>query len=493
MEKIKNITPLLKEILDDIYSVDKSLKAHEDSLIIIIQELLRAKPEIKIDEIFISELRAKVLEKSKLLDFQSCKNMPNISWAWPFKKFVFVGATMALIATVILINLPKGGGNLAIKDMGDNAFGDILFSPSTADQKSSDSSVLRSGEEGAGSSSFIESTVPLGMGSGSISSEGLDMVAPFYYEPTNYNYVYAGKDFEVSDKGEVYRRTAGDAVKNELKKIAGKMNLNFINLDNFQNTNINSMEISEDREFGYSIYIDARQNNVSINMNWEKWPSRDSFPSPLSMPNDEEIISISDKFLSDYGINKGKYGKGEIVEQQEYYILESKEGGAPARGIIENVSVIYPLEINGQTVYDQGGNKYGMGLSVDLKYKKVTGAYNIVIGDIESSVYDIETDTTKILNFVKNGGMFGNYTYPEAKKTVNVEIGDPKKGLVQIWKTEEGKYSSFELFVPALIFPVNSVSDQTNFYRSSIVVPLVGEMMNQDNGPVRVLDIPAAE
>lgn len=50
----------IKQILKDVYLIDQSLKMHEKTLIKIIQELLRSKPESKIDEQFVRELRVKI-------------------------------------------------------------------------------------------------------------------------------------------------------------------------------------------------------------------------------------------------------------------------------------------------------------------------------------------------------------------------------------------------------------------------------------------------
>ena len=89
--------------------------------------------------------------------------------------------------------------------------------------------------------------------------------------------------------------------------------------------------------------------------------------------------------------------------------------------------------------------------------------------------------------FAKDGGLSKNYVYPNATKTINVELGTPELALVEIWQVSpEDKSDAKEIFVPSLIFPIIEMPDWPYIYKTSIVVPLVGEILNQQNNPIPV-------
>jgi len=431
----------IKQIIRDIYLIDKGLKMHEEALIKIIQELLRSKPENKIDENFVKELRIKVIERSKSLKLKEVdpqRNMFNILFNKRFA-YAFVGtALLACVVIVSIILLDKGEGGLAIKetikDIGENAFGEIYF----AQEGQKDGQIL-------------------GIGGGG----QVGVIAP---DAVNYVYTYNGEDFEISnDQVIVYRRSEGDSLSSSLGSLLTNVDLDLIDFSSFENTKINSIEISEDQEFGYSIHISSRQNTLSINANWEKWP-RDSSDQQGEELADEEAISIADRFFSDYGINMDMYEQGEV--------MNTRNGGV----FHENVMVVYPLKIDGQIVYDQGGQKYGVYVAVSSFHKRVTSANNIAVNIFESSGYNVAIDKDEAIVLAEQGGMFKNYTNPDAEKTVTIELGTPEIKLVKIWKVSEDKSSTQELFVPSLVFPVLEIPEGLYFYANNVVIPLVGDI-----------------
>jgi hypothetical protein len=109
----------------------------------------------------------------------------------------------------------------------------------------------------------------------------------------------------------------------------------------------------------------------------------------------------------------------------------------------------------------------------------VTGVYNIIIGNLESSKYEIETGSAKLIESAEKGGAYGYNYYSEEGNILNVELGAPKEGLMTVWKNETGKNDSIQLFVPALFFPIVS-SEVASSYGASVIVPLVGGMIDQN-------------
>lgn len=487
----------INKILQDIYAVDPSLKAHEASLIKIVENLLFFKPESKVDESFISELRIRLTDEARRLEkgnsrinffsFSDFFGIPPV-----FKRTAFAGAGLIVLLLAVFVGLknlrtPENSlenfaiNGFEIKEVEKNAFGEIVFSPQTSalenqtgQEKSAPQPLSAVGMDGGGGISRSEYA----------STESSSFIVP-PFELTNLNYVYKGGDFEVNNSNDqVYRASVNSTLGGNLARVVSSMNLNIVDLAKFGSLKVNNLEISEDKDFGYSIYIDLRQNNFSINMNWEKWPqNRENFP--VQQIPDEQIIAISDQFLTNYGIDMKNYGKGEIVKNQYGILYAEKIESMPQREpIIENVSVVYPLVIGGQTVFEQGGQKYGLTVSLDLRYKKVTGAYNINSGNFESSKYDIETNSEKIIELAEGGGLYLNYRYPEATKTQEIDLGTPTQGLVVIWRTEEGKINSTQLLVPAMFFPMNSKDDWRNF----IAVPLVGGMVESRSEVIPLME-----
>jgi len=463
----------IKQILSDIYSIDPSLKSKEGVLLGIIQELLAARPDSKVNQEFINNLRLKLInERSKSTELKPINNMFNFL----SKKFIFSGAAaLCLVAVVTFLVLQDNSGQLAIKNVGSNAFGElILDSAHSEPARESEDAAAQNSPQPTKATSGIE--VPLGMGAGGTATS--PMVPP-YYESTNYRYVYQGGDLELASQGNVYKRTADSSLSSQLAKVIGKMNLGIFNLSKLQNMKVNTMEIAEDKDYGYSLYVDFRQNTLSISMNWEKWPARENAGQAQEM-GDGEIVAVADKFLADYGVNTKNYGQGEVQSTRSYGLMKAEPAidRITETYIRDYANVIYPMVINGEQVYDQSGQKYGIGVTVDLTYGRVTSAYNINTGSFESSTYNLEADAAKIIKFVEAGGMYGNYSYPEATKTVDIEVGQPVKGILLTWQWDSAKSSSNELFVPALIFPTNS---QDVSGRAYITVPLVGELLNQNN------------
>ncbi|MDP2951237.1 MAG: hypothetical protein Q8N55_02530, partial [bacterium] len=366
-------------------------------------------------------------------------------------------------------------------------FGELVFSATSLSQKESQAS----GASAAVATDGRVSDTPAGIGG---ASGGIAM--PYFI--TNYNYVYTGDNFNVNSDGLVYKRKMDNSLSINLVKAIRGMNLG-LDLNKLSNLKINSLEISEDKQFGYSLYFDLRGNIFSINLNWEKWPTQENYSPNSQMPTDEEIVAIADKFFEDYGIDISRYGKGQVIQNQGGIMYSKAESSVSTnsstvqpdssmeRPYTAYASVVYPLQINGQTVYDQSGQVYGLTVGIDLGYNRVTSAYNINAGNFASSKYEIETDPQELIKIAEKGGLsYGNYYSPEAQENIDVELETPKQGLVMMWRAEEGDSFGTELFVPALIFPVKPTTDQSYFYRNNIVVPLVGEMMNNNDGGIPV-------
>jgi hypothetical protein len=160
--------------------------------------------------------------------------------------------------------------------------------------------------------------------------------------------------------------------------------------------------------------------------------------------------------------------------------------------VSNSVSVIYPFLLDGKQVYDDWGSKQGLQLNVNLEFNKVSSLYNLNTQNYQSSNYKMETDKDKILKLLRNGSIYPYYNYQETDtKIVEIPVGTPKLQYVRTWQYKNN--ISDELLVPALVFPILNPDKTDNPYKTSVVIPLAKDLIDQaqkqDNGggPIRVM------
>ena len=128
----------IKEILNDLYALDTTLCEHEDKIIKIIEEYIKAKPDTKFDEKFMLKLRKEIMEKAEAIGREN-KILKKSFWVnLPFYyryAYIAVGAVIVLsllfvfpyilninevkkLAFAPSINLDKGILNLKEKAFG---------------------------------------------------------------------------------------------------------------------------------------------------------------------------------------------------------------------------------------------------------------------------------------------------------------------------------------------------------------------------------------
>jgi hypothetical protein len=155
--------------------------------------------------------------------------------------------------------------------------------------------------------------------------------------------------------------------------------------------------------------------------------------------------------------------------------------------IPDYVSLIYPLVLDGKSVYEQGGTLAGLHVGINLRQKKVSDMYELVLGGYEASEYELETDFDKILKIALEGG-FGpwgrRYIDPAMIAPPNggiraeeLNVGTPEFAVVKNYSYKDN--TNQLLYVPALIFPIEYPSGTPVYsYMQNIVVPLVKEILD---------------
>lgn len=503
----------IDEILKDLYLIDAGFMNHEQELRKIIANLLESKPDTKFDKKFALKLRSQLLNNnilSKREEFSFATNIIN----YMKKTYLVAGLVVVLILLIIpvlyyagqksnqaAVNKKNVATGINVKKIASRAFGSLASnnqqspvndsmvaesSPSESDgaeigSNFSAPSIARSQSGGGG-----DMAIGLGGGGGGVAVGEKMMFAPEMY---SYRFVYKGEDFELTEKEmEVLKRVKGFATNNELVSMVQGMSLGSIDLGSFNNAKLQNITVSEDRDFGYSVYVDFIEGMINVNENWLKWrqPMQDcrddqcfqSFRIKESdIPADEEIVRIADDFLRKYGIPTDIYGQGKVDNNWRYYYnqMENKADYY----LPEMMTVVYPLLIDGKVVYDEGGMESGLRVSVNIRQKLVSNAYGLSSRQYESSMYETETNFKNILVFAERGGWNRRYNYymPEESKTLDIEIGTPEITYVNMWRYNG--MESNEIIVPALVFPVLNVPDGAWVYEKNIVVPLAVDLLNE--------------
>ncbi len=487
----------IKIILDDLYALDPELKKYEAEIMKIIEEYLKAKPDSKFDKNFVAELRKEIMRRTESL---KAETESTFSWLGNnmFYRFAYAAAGI-IVLLLVAASLPflygqKPGARISlapelhlsggITKMADSAFGKLALNTSQNEQ--------------------VRDSAALGLGGGgtmSAATKEFSLPSPIAPERINYEYVYQGDDFSVDqDKMPVYKRAANNIASRELGRYLTSFKLDALDIKKFSGADLNNLMISEDREFGYMLAINFQEGAIDINSNWQKWPRPEASCRDEAcyqryrlkiddVPTDDKILAIAQQFVKDYGIDTKNYSQPYVQTgwKRYYGVTEDKANFY----VPEDITVIYPLVLEGEVVHDEGGYPYGFYVSVNIRYGRVSGARPITPYNYVSSDYEVIKDKEKIMEYVNRGGIYPVYQYPDPTKTIKIELGTPEKGLVRYWNYNQDSGQGEELFVPALIFPVvKGDNDDVIYYNDYIVVPLVKEIIERQQENIIGIPMP---
>ncbi len=501
-----------QSVLTELYQVDPDLKKFEKQLIILMKELINQKPDVSLDDDFRLQLKNHLL--SQAIDLKTnnlkIKNMNNFFWFNFSHRFTYAAIGVAVVTLVLSSGLyltynksRVAGTKLAlnsqlnIMEVSDRAFGYLQ----------SQNANLSQGAEGLGAGGMGEvavaspttqadtkessvATVEPGLGGG-----GMGMPAPVYI-----SYVYQGEPLQLSDdKVGVLKREKNSASAGQLGSLLASVDFGLVNLSRFTNVQLQNLSFVEDREFGYSIYANLYDSSISIYENYLKWPNpaancqdeacyRGLQLSIDDMLADEEIIRIANEFVTSYGINLTSYGQP--VVNNDWRLWYDRAENKQDVYIPEVVSVVYPLVLDGQEVYDEGGNKTGLYVNVNVRYQRAGGVWNLFAQNYQKSMYEAETDVNKVLQYAERGGLY-SWQWEDAPNKVEVGLDTPILSLVRMWNYQPGAPEGDELYIPALIFPVINQPENVDVYRKTVVVPLAKDLLSDNvwGGPIRTMEV----
>jgi hypothetical protein len=457
----KNVDNLVQELI----ALDPSFAMHEKELRMLIGELLENKPDTRLDEEFVTRLRARLLGAPVPSPFGSF--------------FVAPYAVIGVLAVLLIVpfgfyaasrtpDTPVFAMTQDIRTLQGQAFGTL---------NAQDAGKGGGGADMATDQSKMAASSPYGAGD----MMGSSMMVP-EGPVTVFTYVYKGEPSELTEtEGAVYRRMPGENSSGQVASQLKKFNFGLVNLGAFADMRVRSFELVEDKPYGYSISASFDEGIISINPNYTQWPSLNGKEMPAQLPgsaipSDEEVIAMASRFLDDHNISLANYSEPVVQTYAPMGITETRMQYAP-----EQITVTYPLKINGASVYENGEQPHGLQVSVSVRDKRVMSVYGLSSQTYTSSSYTLSTDADKILSIANRGGV--NVWVPEASsgiqiKKVEAELGTPEKILMHTYTYTDGE--SKELFVPALRFPVTKAPDGELYYPKSIVIPLVPELLTQE-------------
>lgn len=461
----------IDHIVDELCQLDPQLEKKRPDLRKMVAEILKHKPDTKFDEAFKKKLYRQLMEKavstnntSSFLTSLFMKPLPSL----------FSGAVLGAVlmfATTQYLPLSTqptltdseettekddyiasyGPNDVIINGIGPGAFGPLSMS-------------VRSQSGGGGG----------GMTNPASIADSKMMIAPdMPYRPTHYEYNYTGEFSLPSEPVEVLKRIRGKELLENLPGSISQMASHLINLSLFDDVKLNSLDMLEGSSNGYTININFSEGSVNIFKQYEYKPYVEGQQPPqFTMPSDETLFAMANDFMKKYQIDLTNYASPEINDYWRNY---------PENPVPQQITVIYPLLINGKPVYEQGGTKFGITVNVDLMEKAVVSAWNIRSNRYDSSSYPAVADKETILNIAKKGGMYPDYYFSEEEKpTVSLELSTPEEAYLNFYSFNQQTGQSEEVLVPSLVFTLSS-EHQDNTYppRQKIIVPLAKEIIEE--------------
>lgn len=492
-----------KTFLADLYEIDPSLREHETELLPLIEQLLASDPGIAPDKDFVAALQVSLREHATTLSSGGTRK----SSLWNNLLYTLGGMATATAAFVIGFAawqnaIAPSNTNLApqapaaanssplfayqVSEEGPGAFGSLSGAGQMARNQG--------GGGGGGVAMATSNPAPVVAMEDTSVGEGADakMIAP--WPMVRWKYVFEGELPELQSAVDVYKRTP-DAKRIPLSGLISSLNLGMIDLASFTGMNVQSVSFTQDRDYGYQLYVDLQNAQVSLNAQWDKWPmgqcQDDACWQRMRVKEsdllaDARLIEISKAFLTEHGIDLSHYGEPTVDNawRREYERMTDKSMAY----IPDTQRVIFPLLVDGDAVYDQGGMPTGLSVGVHVKEERVMDVYGIGDRSYAKSSYAGVTDETAIQKFL---GSVDNYPigimYREGdtgsapkEETATVTLGEPTLALATYYTYKNG--TNDELLVPSLVFPVKSVSGtDTVLYRSNVVIPLAKQIFDEQN------------
>ncbi len=512
--------PSVHSFINDLYEIDPSLREHEEDLIPLIQQLLSRDPARAPDLSFVEELNSRLTRRAHELSSPSATASP---FSFMSKTlYALAGATAAVIVavpTASFLSQRSSPSDVAapalfsynVTKAPSNAFGNLKT------LQASGNSRPQSGGGGPvngyaptpaaapAAPATLETTANPVAPQAEDAAIGAKLVAPPPYDGEIVQYQYVAPDtLPALPQGTVsVLKRERAAARPGLETFLNSFTLGQVDLSSFGGSTMDNVTFSQDTKYGYMFTVMLREGTASISQNWEKWPQPENACRDeacyqryrvkiTDLPSDAETLRLAADFVKAHGIDVSRYGEPEADAQwkRDYESAVDKSQAY----VPDYVAVLYPLLIDGKPVYDQGGAKTGIRVSVSVRAKRVSDVWGIQNLSYTSSDYAAVSGSGDVLAYIDGFERYpimpldiqpapGGRVAPSPKvKTIKVQLGEPTLGFATYYAYD--KTPAEELIVPAFIFPVEGTSDPQNvIWRQTVVVPLAKDLLDQSGFP----------
>ncbi len=516
--------PSIQSFLTELYEIDPSLQQHEGELVELIEAMLKHDPAIDPDEHFVQMLRMKLQERAAALSSSDSSFSLFSFFTMPKFSYGIVGALLGILITgpvvYSLVRTPSSSSftrtadqkslfAYQVKPVAPNAFGEL--SALQAGGRTQSGGGGGGVPMNAGGDMAMQAPMADGQEDAAVTAPAPTDAAKMMIAPNQpyiqFDYSYTGGEFTLpTENVSVLKRIKGNL---NLPAFDGlnSADLGILNLSAFPGLAIDSFTAYQPVKNGYMISISARDGSLGISQNWEMWdhPGNECRDEACfqryrlkitDVPADDTLIKIAQDFLQSHGIslehtgtpyvdNGWKISYDQMQNKNDFYVPDQ-------------MSVIFPYQVDGKDVHEQYGGKSGVSVGIDIRSKKVAGVWNLFTQSYESSQYTAVQDKQAILDYLAKMEQTPTAWLPPNAKVEHhkVELGTPTEGFVRMYKYENA--TADELFVPALVFPVTKKPEGKNVYfmRDTVVIPLAKDLFDQQNGngpfpvdgPIRIME-----
>lgn len=512
-------TERVRSVLNELYAIDPSLREHAADLERIVAELLAIRPEATVNSQFVKTLRASLQTRAAAGAAPDSRAAIIPSMKHPL--FLTLSTATVAVAALLLIVVvigprtvqtpspasPSGSGTgVLIARQSAHAFGNLSLSDSGAVGMGGGGGLV-----GAPSPERATASAPYATDASIVApnipvSDTKNLIAPVPpSEPyIRDRYVYDGPLPAWDPQLSVYRHTPRSIDASALTALLSGMRLGTVDLGSFGSMNVQQVSFMQPDPQGYQVYVDVAGGTININQN-NNWPNpyaacreQSCYErlqlSPSDVPDDATLTGITDAFLNGHGISKDAYGSPAVDRAWSRVIpMVAERAEISVRPLYtpDVITVIYPLVVEGTTVYDQSGNPFGLSVSVSVREKKVVSVWNLTTQQYDASSYDVITDEQAIRDMASRGDLYAQpFGQDPNERTNDMALQAPERVLMQAYHVREDGVGE-EILVPALRFPVSpDAVSAYGGYRTAVMVPLVKGLLDQ---PIMYLKGGAAE
>ncbi len=432
--------PNINHLITELYSADPSLKEHEKVLKPILKELIAARPNVAIDKQFKAKLHEEVWEQ-----IEAVQQNPG-RFSFPKWAYAFGGAalTAIIIVPAFLVNF---SGN--VDTMGEEP---LNYEGKGGGGMRATSDAIEEDEDYAA------------------------MIYPGDYSYTTFTYAYQGDTIELDENPvEIFTHKIFDNTATQVNNWLDDLDLGLIDLGAFEEFKMSYLTIEPEDDVGYSVNFDYANSMISLSY-WDanSWEREWDYSSSGKTMSTTEALQIAEDFIQKHNLDLSDFGDP-LVDGQEVY-----------DGYVQSyMTVIYPIEQNGLTLYGSWGSPEGITITISIDDERVDSLWGLSPQNYQASYYDPITDETLVIETAEQGG-YNGYIDLYADNVVELDLGTPFEGLTKIYDYDGDEY--LERLVPALIFPVTEYHEDN--YTDYIVVPLVEEFLGDEypDTPVQIME-----